>query len=290
MTVVFDLVAARRALDAGRADEALRITQLALEAFPGDAEALALLAEALLALERWRDGLLATDRLLQATPDSVWAYRLRCVALGGLGRDEEMLDAALHAVRLAPDNANAHFLLAKGLWNTSREADARQAIERAISLEPEVPLYRTTLAAFVFDAEPDAAESLLRRIVADEPRRAAALNDLGVLLQRKANLKEARSHYERAVKADPSLEAARDNLEHLDWPVARWKLGFAMGCALLVGVGIGPAFGALFMWRGGHPLGAAGFGVVAALGTVVAVVALQQAAEAKRTRWEPTRS
>jgi tetratricopeptide (TPR) repeat protein len=290
MAVVFDLLSVRQALDAGDAVQALASAQQAVDAFPDNAAALLLQAEALLALGRWQEGLAIVDKALQLDPSSGWGYRLRCVALGSLGRNEEQIEAALHAVRLAPEEANAYFLLGKAFWQTSRDSQAREALSRAIALAPNVPLYRYSLAQLLFDSEPKQSQGLLRRIIADEPRNAAALNDLGVLLQREGRLKEASKLYRRAAQADPQLEAARNNAENVDWPVARWKLGAGLGLFILAGPTMGSALGSLWVWRAGHSLAATGLGVLSILAALIAVVAFGQALRAKGHSRPPQRS
>jgi tetratricopeptide (TPR) repeat protein len=228
--------------------------------------------------------------VLQMEPTSSWGYRLRCVALGNLGRNEEQIAAARRAVELTPQEPNAYFLLGKALWQTSREVPARGAITRAVELAPDVPLYRFTLAQILFDAEPKRAEDMLRRIVADDPRHAAALNELGVLAQRAGRLKEARTLYERAARADPLLTAARHNLEHVGYPVSRWKLGMGLGVVMLAGPTAGSALAALWVWRDGHSFGALGLAALSALSSLLAVVTFGQALETKRRPRTPLRS
>jgi tetratricopeptide (TPR) repeat protein len=290
MAAVFDLQAVRQALDAGDAAQALSAAQQAADAFPDNAAALALQAEALFALARWQEGLAIVDKMLEIEPTSAWGYRLRCIALGNLGRNEEQIEAARHAVRLAPDEANAHFLLGKAFWQTSRDAQARESIARAAVLAPDVPHYRFCLAQLLFAAEPKEAEALLRRIVADEPKHAAALNDLGVLAHREGRFKDAHKLYQRAVRADPRLNAARRNLEYVDWPVARWKLGVGLALFFLAVPAAGSAFGGIWVWRAGHAMAALGLGASSVLGSLLAIVAFGQAVRAKRHPQPPVRS
>ena len=238
----------RALLDAGRAADALNAAQRVLEATPDNADALAISAEALLTLERWEDGLAETERLLNVTPDSVWGHRLKCVALENLHRFDAAIDTAREAIRLAPTEANAHFLLAKNLWQTSRDAAAVGVLEHAIELEPDVPLYRFRLAHFLFHTDRAKAEALLERIVADEPTRADALNDLGVLLHLRGDAVRARALYVRALRANPRFEVATRNKHRL----ARRSTKVAAIVFLGAFLGGAPTAVAIALWRAGH--------------------------------------
>ena len=74
-----------------------------------------------------------------------------------------------------------------------------------------MPLYRFTRAAPLFDSDPETAEAVLRRIVADEPHHARALNNLGVSIERRGKPWRSAALYRRAQQADPTLAAARRN-------------------------------------------------------------------------------
>jgi tetratricopeptide (TPR) repeat protein len=60
--------------------------------------------------------------------------------------------------------------------------------------------------------EPDAAEQLLRKALAENPRNANAHNNLGTILAEKGNLNEAKVHYSHALTHDPGEHNARRNL------------------------------------------------------------------------------
>lgn len=203
-------VAAKTALETGDPEQALVHARTAV-AETGDVKAHLLVAEALLTLERWEDAISAADDAIRLAPTSHEAYRMRCVALDNLQRHEEMVATARRAVEVAPGEANAHYFLGRALWQTDRDAEARAAFEQAIAIEPLVPLYRVKLAELVFDSDPEAAEALLRRVVDDEPTRAEALNDLGVLVERRGDVSAARELYGRAQRADPASPAALHN-------------------------------------------------------------------------------
>ena len=59
------------------------------------------------------------------------------------------------------------------------------------------------------------AEQLYRVALQENPRRAAAHNNLATLLQEKGDLAAARSHYERAIKLQPDFAPSHNNLGNL---------------------------------------------------------------------------
>ena len=63
----------------------------------------------------------------------------------------------------------------------------------------------------------DAAEALVRKVLAERPSSAAALLVLGGVLERRGDLAGATDAYERAIVADPKSATAHD------------KLGFVLG-------------------------------------------------------------
>jgi len=221
-----------------------------LLAEPTHADAQALLAECLLRLDRWEPGLAAIDRLIELTPTATFAHRMRCVALENLGRYDEAIASARTAISIDGKEANAFFLLGKALMHLGRDPEARAALEEAARLEPNVPLYRFTLANLLFEAVPAVAEALLERIVADAPKNAVALNNVGVLKERKHERPAAKALYARASEADPTLKAARKNRDRLE--PASIRVTASILLALIVFGVFGAAPGMLGAWLSSH--------------------------------------
>lgn len=73
----------------------------------------------------------------------------------------------------------------------------------------------------------DTAEHLFRQAVDLEPHMAAALTNLGNLVYRKGELREARGYYERALDHDPAQPEARYNLANLLQDLGEVELAIA---------------------------------------------------------------
>lgn len=287
MSEMSALAFARAAVEAGRLEEGLAHVEQAIVTSPEDPSALALKAELLLRLQRWEPGLAACDRLLALTPNDAWAHRLRCVALENLGRYDEQIAAAREVLRLEPQNANGYFLLGKAMMQLGNDPQARAALEEAVRFDPEVPLYRLTLARLLFDHTPAVSQALLERIVTDEPNRAPELNDLGVLLERKGEGEGAEKLYQRALAADPTLAAPKNNLAR------RKELGSAgihyaaLVVFFLILVGIPFAIGGA-LHHFGHDLFAGVAFTLAALLTIAAVmVSVRQTRKRSAAKLQP---
>ncbi|MFT3842880.1 MAG: tetratricopeptide repeat protein [Myxococcaceae bacterium] len=287
MSVIVDLTAARQALEAGRVEDALMHAEQALKAVPEDPAALALKAELLLRLERWEPGLGACDRLLALTPNDAWAHRLRCVALENLGRYDEQIAAARDVLKLEPQNANGYFLLGKAMMHQGNDPQARAALEEAVRFEPEVALYRLTLARLLFDSTPAIAEALLQRIVTDEPNRAAELNDLGVLVERKGEVDAATKLYQRALAADPALAAPKNNLARLKAIGSAGIHYTALAVFFLILAGVPFAIGA-GLYHFGHDLFAgAAFTLATFLAVAAVIVSVRQTKKRSAAKLQP---
>ncbi len=259
------LTSAKAMLDARQDQPAVDALGRLLLEHPDDAEAHALLAETLLRMQRWEEGLASVDRLLALDPKSTWALRLRCVALENLDRYDEEIAAAREVIRLEPQNANAYFLLGKGFFQSGRDPEARAALEEAARLDPDVPLYRHTLSKLLHETVPAVARALLERIVRDEPGHALALNDLGVLLEKQGDAAGAHALYQRAVQADPSLELAKKNLKSSEMR-ATGLLRVLAGGLLITALVTAPfVLGGSWLSAHGHPIAA---GVVGTLGAI----------------------
>ena len=115
---------------------------------------------------------------------------------------------------LAKDPANAPALVREGnaLYSLNRTTEAADAYQRALAIEPRNPQALVGLARVRLADDPASAERLLRKAVEDDPRNAAAQNDLGIARDLQGHHREAQDAYRRALAANPALTAAQVNL------------------------------------------------------------------------------
>ncbi|MBV9783516.1 MAG: tetratricopeptide repeat protein [Acidisphaera sp.] len=115
---------------------------------------------------------------------------------------------------LATDPRNVAALDRKGnaLYELNRPAEAAESYQRALTIAPGNVDALIGLGRIRLSTDPAAAEALLRRAAARQPRNAAAQNDLGIACDLQGRHKDAQLAYRRALAASPSEVAPQVNL------------------------------------------------------------------------------
>jgi protein O-GlcNAc transferase len=126
---------------------------------------------------------------LQFSPNDTDSLHLLGVLAGQAGRNEASLALFDQALALRPDFAHAHSNRAVALLALGREDEAIEALNTAVELKPDLAhgLYvlGNTLAA---KDDLVGAESAYRRALEADPTSFAARNNLGSVLQRQGRL------------------------------------------------------------------------------------------------------
>jgi len=143
---------------------------------------------------------------------------------------------------LAKDPANVPALVRQGnaLYSLNRTAQAADAYQRALAIEPRDEEALVGLARVRLTDDPGAAERLLRKAVAHDPRNATAQNDLGIACDLQGRHRDAQEAYRRALAASPDLVAAEVNLGLSLALGGRADQGVAMLQPLAAGEGASP--------------------------------------------------
>jgi len=158
---------------------------------------------------------------LRLEPEQPLAINDLGAALELEGRVEDALEQFRWALRLQPDYTNARFNLANGLAAQGKldeaAANFRQVLstvteDRAAREQLVAVLIRTGNAAATEGRFSDAAASY-RELVTLRPGDADLRNNLGIILARSGDLTSAAEQFEAALKANPSHQTARRNLE-----------------------------------------------------------------------------
>jgi tetratricopeptide (TPR) repeat protein len=215
--------------------EAERHARQALAAAPELADGHAVLTRALLGQGRHREAIAAAEAGLARQPDSEWLHRLRALALRRARRPRKALAAIDQALALMPDSAAAHDTRSLVLQDLKRLKAARAASAMAVELDPEVAAYHAHLGDTWLPANPATAEGHYRDSLALDPEAAAVHNNLGVALLKQKRQADAALAFKAAVKLDPRLAVAKENLFHAADP-RRFVKGASIGAATVFAI------------------------------------------------------
>jgi len=149
---------------------------------------------------------------LKMQPDHVQALTGYAQLKNRLGKPEEALELYRRAAREHPKLAPVHNNLGLFLASRGRLDEAAAAMSRAVQLDPKNRLYRNNLAAVLLDMGRN-SEAFIH--LQEAHGEAAAHYNLGFLLNKKKKTQEARQEFALALKADPSMQAARQWLDFL---------------------------------------------------------------------------
>jgi tetratricopeptide (TPR) repeat protein len=141
-------------------------------------------------------------------------------ALRAVGRVDEAV--AIYSQVLEHDSARAttHLNLGNALMTQGRMTEAIAAFREALRLDPTTHA-RESLANALYDEAATAIErgdheraiTQLREAIGLKPGYAAAHNNLGIALASQGLIKDAIVEWEAALRVDPNLTGARQNLE-----------------------------------------------------------------------------
>jgi predicted O-linked N-acetylglucosamine transferase (SPINDLY family) len=193
----------------GRFEEAVAACDRALGVKPDAADAICNRANALRSLGRLGEALAGADAALALNSDYPQAHDVRGAALVGLRRFEDALAAYDRAVALNPNYAEAWSNRGGALLGLSRLNEAVASFDRALTLQPRLAdalLGRAT--ALLQLKRPDGALADCRRALEIEPHSPGALTFLGACYEKRGDLSDAISLYERALAIKPDFGPA----------------------------------------------------------------------------------
>jgi len=204
------------------------------------------LAQRLADRGEWAAALEAAEAACQAAPGDPGALILRGTILRERGLLDEAQTDLLEAVQHAPDSAPAHSSLAIVYERQHRPADAEKEHRRALELAPNEAHYMNNLGyALLLHGKAREAVPVLVMAVRAGPTNVRARNNLGfayavsgdfpraaqqfefagspaeakcnlgVAYERTGNIAQALAHYREALRLDPELRRARENLDRV---------------------------------------------------------------------------
>jgi tetratricopeptide (TPR) repeat protein len=183
--------------------EARSVVEDLMRRFPGFAEGLREIGEALRKAGRPEIAVLAFARAADSSADPMDAARLGA-ALQAVDRPREAIVAFRRALEAAPDLAEARAALAACLRQTGERQAARAELEQALTLRPDDGRAWFALGLVCEDLRdtPGAIEAY-RRSVKMQPNVPEAHVNLGLNLQNTGDLDAAMDCYRRAMRLRP---------------------------------------------------------------------------------------
>jgi tetratricopeptide (TPR) repeat protein len=137
------------------------------------------------------------------------------------GKSNEALQLYLKAADKYPKEASVHNNLGLYYARNHRLDEAAASMRRAIQIEPKNTRYRNNIATILVDqGQWREAYSHLSEVYSA----AVAHYNLGYLLNKKGQTQAALQNFSLAVQADPSMEAARRWVEHLQRTTTQARL------------------------------------------------------------------
>jgi tetratricopeptide (TPR) repeat protein len=193
-------LAALRAEEDGRLDEALARLRRATELAPTDHGARNALGLCLSRMERHAEALAAFDEALALAPDFAGAHAARGGTFEALGRLPEAEAAHRRALALQPANPVALAGLANLASRRGAHAEAATLAERVLAIQPGYPdAVRVAAAAELAGGDASAAQARLEALIADPrlaPQQLALTQgDLGDALDAQGRTAEAFAAY-----------------------------------------------------------------------------------------------
>ena len=152
---------------------------------------------------------------LSLDPSSVEAHADLGTARMRQGRVDDAVREYAEAVKMMPELADLRVNFGLALERANRPADAEAQYREAIRLRPEdsKTLYRLANSLSSTGKNPEAVTYYRRALALEPGAQAAAIhNDLGVALATSGDLKGAIAEFREALRLDPDLQDAKDNL------------------------------------------------------------------------------
>lgn len=177
-------LAAMKAEQEGRFDDALKVLQRAVQIAPQDIGARNALGLVLTRIERYREALEVFDSVVAMQPDFAGAHVARGATLESLGRLKEAEAAYRRGEELQPENLGAVQGLANLLSRRGAHAEARPLAEDVLEAQPNFPDAVMVLAAAdAAEGHGERARQRLDLLIGDErltvQQRALAQGQLG---------------------------------------------------------------------------------------------------------------
>lgn len=201
---------------AGRPREAAARLKLLVDAQPSNTELAYLLARNYLASAQYPEAMAVFQSLLQRDPNSAATHMLLGEALDAYSRTAEAAQEFEVAARVAPAQPEVHFGLGYLYWKLRRYDEARPEFESELNRNPQHGRASAYLGDTLLKQNQNAAaEPLLLKAAALEPKLVLPHYDLGVLYTAAEKSEQAVAQYRAAINVDASDYSSHYRLARL---------------------------------------------------------------------------
>jgi Flp pilus assembly protein TadD len=128
------------------------------------------------------------------------------------GAPEVALNVATAILKTSPGNEDALLVQGDALAQLGRGPEAEEVFRRVIARDPRSAAACLGLGRLLLATDPAGAEAMFQQAIAQQANDAAALNDLGIARDLQAHHAEAQIAYRQALAVAPDMSAATANL------------------------------------------------------------------------------
>jgi tetratricopeptide (TPR) repeat protein len=167
--------------------------------------------------KRWQDATQVAEEAVSKLPNDRGLKMVLAGQLADMGKADDGLAMAKGMLKGTPDDRDVYIALAQMYSRLRRWPEAEENIAKAdaMSSKPEEKDYVNFVRGSIYERQKkyEQAEEMFKKVLANDPNNAMALNYLGYMLaDRGTRLEEALGYVKRAIQLDPQNGAYLDSL------------------------------------------------------------------------------
>jgi len=161
----------------------------------------------------WKNSIVLYNHVLRATEDNYLAHNNIGMALSAEGKNDEAITHYREAIDINPSYVDAHYNLADTFVKQNKIDQAIEHLREAVRITPSFAALNNLGVNLERQLKHDEAIYYYRKALLIEPQNPGIHFNLGVALGNKGELKEAAEHFRQAINLKPDYEEARQALK-----------------------------------------------------------------------------